>query len=199
MGLLPNGNWARPFRRINCRAFPAPWRRLGWNSGIAWPQPISGRVSLRGPQNWYFEPRTAEFRLDPGETWKLPLSVALPNDVVGGRQMVRLDFAIQADRFYRFAMVPALGSHLGRRTLRGPGRSERPRRNGSSPDACQSGQEAGPVSLRSPGSRSAAAIDGGPHPARRQERTDVPSARWRSNCRARRSGCGPRRSTVRGC
>jgi hypothetical protein len=79
----------------------------------SWSQPISGRVSLRGPQNWYFEPRTAEFRLDPGETWKLPLSVALPNDVVGGRQMVRLDFAIQADRFYRFAMVRPLEVTLG--------------------------------------------------------------------------------------
>ena len=39
--------------------------------------------------------------------------MALPNDVVGGRQMVRLDFAIQADRFYRFAMVRPLEVTLG--------------------------------------------------------------------------------------
>ena len=78
-----------------------------------WPRPITGRISLRGPQNWHIEPRTAEFRLGPGESWKLPLDVALPNDVVGGRQMVRLDFAIEADRFYRFTMYRSLEVTLG--------------------------------------------------------------------------------------
>ncbi|MGO9115576.1 MAG: hypothetical protein ACLP9L_40730, partial [Thermoguttaceae bacterium] len=77
------------------------------------PQPITGRINIRGPQNWYIEPRTAEFRLNRGARWKQDLAVALPSDVVGGRQMVRLDFEIQADRLYRFAMVRPLEVTLG--------------------------------------------------------------------------------------
>ena len=39
--------------------------------------------------------------------------MALPNDVVGGRQRVRLDFEIQADRLYRFTMFRPLDVTLG--------------------------------------------------------------------------------------
>jgi hypothetical protein len=83
------------------------------------PQSITARVSVRGPRNWYIEPRTAEFRLGPGEGWKERLEVALPDDVVGGRQMVRLDFEIQAGapstqgRHYRFTMYRPLEITLG--------------------------------------------------------------------------------------
>ena len=71
-------------------------------------QPISARVTIEGPQNWLIDPRTSEFRLEPGASWQQPLDVSLPNDVVGGRQNVRLDFEIQADRLYRFTMVRPL-------------------------------------------------------------------------------------------
>jgi hypothetical protein len=83
------------------------------------PQSIAGRISIRGAQNWYIEPRTAEFRLNPGAPWKQRLEVALPNDVVGGRQTVRLDFEIQADRLYRFTMYRPLEVTLGDVTLEG--------------------------------------------------------------------------------
>jgi len=83
------------------------------------PQSISGRIKIRGPQNWYLEPRTAEFRLDPGASWKEQLEVALPNDVAGGRQMVRLDFEIQAERLYRFTMYRSLEVTLGDVLLEG--------------------------------------------------------------------------------
>ena len=83
------------------------------------PQSITGRVSIRGPKNWLIEPRTAEFRLDPGAPWKQLLEVALPNDVVGGRQMVQLDFEIQADRLYRFTMYRPLEVTLGDVTFEG--------------------------------------------------------------------------------
>jgi hypothetical protein len=83
------------------------------------PQSITGRISIRGPKNWYIEPRTAEFRLDPGAPWKQVLDVALPNDVTGGRQMVRLDFEIQADRLYRFTMYRLLEVTLGDVTFEG--------------------------------------------------------------------------------
>ncbi len=77
------------------------------------PQAISGHISIRAPENWHMEPRTAEFRLEVGAAWRQDLQVALPNDVTGGRQMVRLDFEIQADRLYRFAMVRPLEITLG--------------------------------------------------------------------------------------
>jgi hypothetical protein len=79
----------------------------------SFPQAISGRVGIHGPQNWYIEPRTAEFRLAPAAPWKQRLEVALPNDVVGGRQMIQLDFEIQADRLYRFTMFRPLEVTLG--------------------------------------------------------------------------------------
>ena len=85
----------------------------------SFPQTVAGRISIRGPQNWYIEPRTAEFRLEPGTRWKQLLNVALPNDVVGGRQMVRLDFEIQADRLLRFTMYRPLEVTLGEVTFAG--------------------------------------------------------------------------------
>jgi hypothetical protein len=85
----------------------------------SFPQTVVGRISIRGPQNWYTEPRTAEFRLEPGTRWKQLLNVALPNDVVGGRQMVRLDFEIQADRLLRFTMYRSLEVTLGDVTVTG--------------------------------------------------------------------------------
>ena len=77
------------------------------------PKSITGRVNIRGAQNWSIEPRSTEFRLDPGAPWKQRLEVTLPNDVAGGRQMVRLDFEIQADRLYRFSMYRLLEVTLG--------------------------------------------------------------------------------------
>jgi hypothetical protein len=81
--------------------------------------PITGQMQIRGPQNWHIEPRTAEFRLDSAAAWKQDLEVVLPIDVVGGRQMIRLDFEIQADRLYRFAMVRPVEVALGDITLTG--------------------------------------------------------------------------------
>jgi len=85
----------------------------------ALPQSIAGRIGIHGPKNWHIEPRNAEFRLDPGAPWKQALEVALPNDVVGGRQTVRLDFELQAERLYRFTMYRPLEVTLGDVTFDG--------------------------------------------------------------------------------
>jgi hypothetical protein len=74
---------------------------------------VSGRVRITPPRNWYVEPATAEFRIEPGKGWKLPLKVALPNDVLGGRQMVTLEFEIQSDRFEHFTMYRPIEVTLG--------------------------------------------------------------------------------------
>ena len=94
------------------------------------PQPIAGRINIRGPQNWQIEPQTAEFHLDAGAAWQQALSVALPNNVVGGRESVWLDFEIEADRLYRFTMVRPLEVTLadvkfeGQAALNGSGEME---------------------------------------------------------------------------
>jgi len=100
-------------------SIPSAMATVTMNLTNTLPQSIAGHVSIRGPKNWYIEPRTAEFRLDPGAPWTLPLEVALPNDVVAGRQMVRLNFEIQADRLYRFAMYRALEVTSGDVTFEG--------------------------------------------------------------------------------
>ncbi len=82
-------------------------------------QSITARVNIQGPQNWLIQPRTAEFHLDPGAVGQQPLEVALPNDFVRGRQTVRMDFEIQADRLYRFTMFRPLDVTLGDVTFDG--------------------------------------------------------------------------------
>jgi hypothetical protein len=77
------------------------------------PRAISGRVRITPPQNWYIEPATAEFRIEPGASFKLPLKVALPNDVLAGRQMVALEFEIQSNRFDHFTMYRPIEVTLG--------------------------------------------------------------------------------------
>jgi hypothetical protein len=74
---------------------------------------VSGRVRITPPRNWYIEPETAEFRIEAGAAWKLPLKVALPNDVLAGRQMVALEYEIQSDRFDHFTMYRPIEVTLG--------------------------------------------------------------------------------------
>jgi hypothetical protein len=77
------------------------------------PRAVNGRVRITPPRNWHVEPETAEFRIEPGAAWKLPLKVALPNDVLAGRQMVALEFEIQSDRFDHFTMYRPIEVTLG--------------------------------------------------------------------------------------
>jgi hypothetical protein len=79
----------------------------------SFPIAIAGKVTVRPPKNFYLDPSTFELRLDAGAAWKQRLQVALPNDVVGGRQLLRLDFEIRADRLYRFTMYRPLTVTLG--------------------------------------------------------------------------------------
>ena len=77
------------------------------------PRVVTGRVRITPPQNWHVVPKIAEFRLEPGAAWKLPLKVVLPNDVLAGRQMVALEFEIQSDRFDHFTMYRPIEVALG--------------------------------------------------------------------------------------
>jgi len=77
------------------------------------PQAVSGRVRITPPQNWFIAPQVAEFHLEPGATWTLPLEVALPNDVIAGRQIVPLEFDLQAERTYHFTAYRPIEVVLG--------------------------------------------------------------------------------------
>ena len=77
------------------------------------PRAVSGRVRITPQRNWHVEPEMAEFHLEPGTAWKLPLKVSLPNDVLAGRQMVALEFEIQSDRFDHFTMYRPIDVTLG--------------------------------------------------------------------------------------
>ena len=87
------------------------------------PQAVSGTVRIRGPRNWWIEPQAAEFRLDAGTAWKLPLEVTLPNDVVGGPQPIALEFEMQAGRLYHFAVYRQVEVTLGDVALDGTANS----------------------------------------------------------------------------
>lgn len=68
------------------------------------PRAVAGHLLIGPPRDWQVEPQSAEFRLEPGTVWKLPLRVVLPSDTLAGPQMVALQFELQADRLYRFTV-----------------------------------------------------------------------------------------------
>jgi len=95
------------------QSIPASLTPVALNMKNTFRQVVSGRVQVIPPRNWRIQPRSAEFHLDAGAAWKLPLEAELPNDVVGGRQMIVLEFEIQADRLYRFTMCRPIEVTLG--------------------------------------------------------------------------------------
>ena len=66
------------------------------------PQAVTGRLRIAPPPDWHIEPASAEFHVEPGAAWKLPLKVVLPNDVLAGPQSLALEFELQTDRLIRF-------------------------------------------------------------------------------------------------
>ncbi len=68
------------------------------------PQGIGGQARLVGPDVWKISPRTIDFKLSIGEEAQQPFTVALPLDAASGRQPIRIDFEISADRHYQFSV-----------------------------------------------------------------------------------------------
>jgi hypothetical protein len=67
-------------------------------------QGIGGQARLVGPDVWKIAPRTIDFKLSAGEEAQQPFTVALPLDAASGRQPIRIDFEISADRHYQFSV-----------------------------------------------------------------------------------------------
>jgi hypothetical protein len=66
------------------------------------PGAVSGHLRITPPRDWRIEPSSADFHIEPGAVWKLPLKVILPNDVLAGPQLLALEFELQTDRLIRF-------------------------------------------------------------------------------------------------
>ncbi len=67
-------------------------------------QGVSGRIRLVTPDGWRTLPRDINLKLAAGETLNQSFEVTLPPDAATGRQEVRIDFDIMADRRYQFTV-----------------------------------------------------------------------------------------------
>ncbi len=68
------------------------------------PQAVSGTVRCVLPERWRMMPKEIAFKLDAGEKASLPFEVLLPLDAATGKQEVRVDFDLIADRRYQFSV-----------------------------------------------------------------------------------------------
>jgi hypothetical protein len=68
------------------------------------PQSVRGQVRIVTPPTWKVAPKDISFKTAPGETMSQQFEIALPPDATTGRQLMRLDFDLTADRRYRFSV-----------------------------------------------------------------------------------------------
>lgn len=81
------------------------------------PQGVGGQMKLVAPDSWKVYPRAMEFKLAAGEEAQIPFSVTLPFDAESGRQAIRLDVELTADRAYAFSVHRELEVGLGDVTI----------------------------------------------------------------------------------
>ena len=70
----------------------------------AFGQGISGQIKIVTPEGWRVSPAEVPFKLASGETLNQPFEAILPPDAASGRQNIRFDFDIMADRRYKFSV-----------------------------------------------------------------------------------------------
>lgn len=71
-------------------------------------QALTGRALLVGPDGWTIAPNRIEIRLGPNESFEQPIQITLSPDATSGRQTLRVDFELQADRLYTFSVQRAV-------------------------------------------------------------------------------------------
>ncbi len=67
-------------------------------------QGISGQIRIVAPDGWRVAPTEMPFKLGAGETLNQPFEAILPPDAASGRQDLRFDFDIMADRHFNFSV-----------------------------------------------------------------------------------------------
>lgn len=77
------------------------------------PQGVSGKATLITPEVWRVSPRVMNIKMAPGELAVEPFEVLLPFDASSGRQDIRIDFDVTADKNYRFSVYRHLEIGLG--------------------------------------------------------------------------------------
>ncbi|MBW3543786.1 MAG: sporulation protein, partial [Planctomycetes bacterium] len=77
------------------------------------PQGVSGEVTVHGPAEWGIEPSRQKFTVAAGEPFELPFVLTLPLNATLGRQVVELEFALDAERAHRFRVRRAIEIGLG--------------------------------------------------------------------------------------
>jgi len=74
---------------------------------------VGGSARLIVPDAWNLKPEAFQFKLAMGEDVELPMEIVLPFDASSGRQKVRIDFEMEAERSYRFSAYRHLDVGLG--------------------------------------------------------------------------------------
>jgi NPCBM-associated, NEW3 domain of alpha-galactosidase len=74
---------------------------------------VSGQVRLRMPAGWKTTPDTVALELAAGAEIELPFEVSLPFTASTGKQPVRIDFDITADRRYQFGVFRTMQVGMG--------------------------------------------------------------------------------------
>jgi len=77
------------------------------------PGGAGGEVTLVMPDIWQVKPARISLRLADGEQLQQPFQVTLPYEASSGRNKVRVDFEIQADRLHRFSVYRHIDVGLG--------------------------------------------------------------------------------------
>jgi hypothetical protein len=83
------------------------------------PRAVTGRLRITPPQDWHIVPSSAEFHIEVGASWELPLRVVLPNDVLTGPQLLALEYELQTDRLIRFTAYRPIEISGGDLTISG--------------------------------------------------------------------------------
>lgn len=78
-----------------------------------YPVAISGRIRMTGPQGWTVSPEVPNFHLNPGETYRGPVSIEFPYNSVAGAKTVMCSIDLQADRSQQIRVPVSLRLGLG--------------------------------------------------------------------------------------
>ncbi len=65
-------------------------------------QGVGGQLRIQTPDVWKTYPRSINFKLAAGEEVRQPFTITLPFDATSGRQPVKIDVEVNADRHYHF-------------------------------------------------------------------------------------------------
>lgn len=78
-----------------------------------YPVAISGRIRMMGPQGWTVTPQAPNFNLNPGETYRGPVSIEFPYNSVAGAKTVMCTVDLQADKTQQIKVPVGIRLGLG--------------------------------------------------------------------------------------